>query len=95
MPGALPILAVFGVAGVIAWLAAWSYARNPDNHDPREEFRQLQRHAAWLEQRLDLARREHWGAEMIARLSDQLGAACRELGRARGGVIRRQTWHAP
>jgi hypothetical protein len=87
MPGALPIIAVLVVVTILAWLAAWAHTRDPANHDPREDFRQLQRHAAWLEQRLDTARREHWGAEMITHLSDQLGAACRDLARARGGVI--------
>ena len=90
MPGALPILALFVVVVIIAWLAAWHHARNPSHHDPREDFRQLQRHAAWLEQRLDLARREHWSVEMIARLSNDLGVACREVAQARGGVIKRR-----
>jgi hypothetical protein len=90
MPGALPILVVLVVVAILAWLAAWNHTRNPANRDPREDFRQLQRHAAWLEQRLDTARREHWGGEMIAQLSDQLGAACRDLAQARGGVIDRK-----
>lgn len=90
MPGALPILAVFAVVALVAVVAAWLHARNPANYDPREDFRELQRHAAWLEQRLDLARREHWGAQMITHLSNELGDACRLLGQARGGVIERK-----
>lgn len=87
MPGALVILAVFAAIAVVAWLAAWTYLRNPANHNPREDYRQLQRHAAWLEQRLDQARQEHWGSEMINRLSNELGDACQQLGRTRGGVL--------
>jgi hypothetical protein len=93
MPGTLPILAALAVVFLAAWLGAWYYTRNPIYHDPREDFRKLQRQAAWLEQRLDIARREHWDADMIARLSDELGVACRELAVARGGVIDRKTRH--
>jgi hypothetical protein len=89
MPGTLVILSVMAVIAIAAWLAAWTHTRDPANHDAREDFRRLQRHAAWLEQRLDLARREKWGAEMITSLSIQLGEACHELSRARGGVIER------
>ena len=91
MPGVLPIIAVLAVVFFAAWLSAWCYTRNPIHHDSREEFRKLQRQAAWLEQRLDIARREHWNADMIARLSDDLGVACRALASARGGVIERKT----
>lgn len=93
MPGTLPIFAVLAVVFLAAWLGAWCYTRDPVHHDPREDFRKLQRQAAWLEQRLDIARREHWDADMIARLSDELGVACRELAGARGGVIDRKTQH--
>ncbi len=86
----MPILAAALAIAVVAWFAAWRSARSPRRPDPREEYRQLQRHAAWLEQRLDLARRERWDREMILRLSHQLGVACRQLARARGGVLERR-----
>ena len=89
MPGALVILGVFLTIGVVAWLAAWRHTRDPANDDPREDYRQLQRHAAWLEERLDRARREHWGPHMVTSLARQLGEACEQLAAARGGVIRR------
>lgn len=88
MPGILPLLALALVAAIVAWFVAWRHTRS--HYDPREEYRRLQRHAAWLENRLDQARREKWGAEMITRLSQQLGDACQKLGRARGGVIHRK-----
>jgi hypothetical protein len=91
MPGALPILIVAIAIGLAAWIAALVHTRNPAHHDPREDYRRLQRHAAWLEQRLDQARRERWGAAMINGLSDQLGKACQQLARARGGVIHRKS----
>lgn len=87
MPGALVILGLLIVVAIAAWIAAWCQTRDPSRNDPREEFRQLQRHAAWLEQRLDLARRERWNSDMIADLSRQLGDACQQLSQARGGVI--------
>ena len=87
MPAALVFFSMSVVIAVSAWLAAWRHTRNPSNQDPREDYRQLQRHAAWLEQRLDVARRERWSPEMIASLSAQLGDACQQLARARGGVI--------
>jgi hypothetical protein len=71
------------VIGLIAWIAAWWYTRKSANVGPRDEIRRLQNHAAWLEQRLDIARQERWDREMINNLSDQLGAACRELACAR------------
>jgi hypothetical protein len=87
MPGLFPVLIALVMLALVAWLAAWRYVRNPQNCDPREDFRVLQRHAAWLEQRLDVARRERWDAEMIKRLSDELGVACNELSHARCGVV--------
>jgi hypothetical protein len=94
MPGLMPILAVALVVAVTAWLAAWRQTSGRARRNPREEYRQRQRHAAWLEQRLDQARRERWDPEMIATLSNQLGVACRQLARARGGMIDRPTLRA-
>lgn len=74
----------------IACLAAWRHARNPSNYNPRAELVRLRNHAAWIEQRLDTARRERWGHDMIAGLSDQLGDACRQLSRAQRNARRRR-----
>lgn len=90
MPGAVFILGLFIAAALVACVAAWFHTRNPANHDPREDYRQLQRQAAWLEQRLDLARRERWAPEMIMDLEQKLGAACDQLAHARGGIIDRR-----
>lgn len=87
MPGAVIILGVFVVIALVACIMAWAHTRNPANRDPREDYRQLQRQAEWLEQRLDVARRERWSAEMIRSLEQQLGAACDHLAHARGGVM--------
>ncbi|MEY4940942.1 MAG: hypothetical protein RIQ93_2677 [Verrucomicrobiota bacterium] len=87
MPGAVVILGLFITIALVAWMAAWAHTRDPSNRDPREDYRQLQRQTAWLEQRLDLARREKWSPEMIQSLEQKLGAACDQLGRARGGIL--------
>ena len=82
MPAATFILLLAVVIGVIAWLAAWWYTRKSGNNTS-DEIQRLRNHAAWLEQRLDVARRERWDREMILSISDQLGTACDALARAR------------
>ena len=79
----LPALAI----GVVAWLAAWWFTRKA-KPNPRDELRRLRNHAAWLEQRLDIARQEHWDCRMIVILSDQLGTACQQLADAQRGARR-------
>ena len=76
------------VIGVVAWLAAWWFTHKPVENGERDEIIRLRNHAAWLEQRLDTARRERWDREMIASLSDQLGTACANLARAQRGSRR-------
>jgi hypothetical protein len=68
---------------LIAWIAAWRYTHTAEPEPPRDEVERLRNHALWLEQRLDLARREKWDRAMVADLSHQLGLACDELARAR------------
>ena len=87
MPASFILLPAF-VIGITAWLAAWWYTRTMRGDQARDEFNRLRNHAAWLEQRLDIARQERWDHEMIVNLSDQLGAACDELARARRGPQR-------
>jgi hypothetical protein len=82
MPASFLLLPAF-VIGIVAWLAAWWYTRRTTADDGRDEIDRLRNHAAWLEQRLDIARRERWDPEMIVNLSDQLGTACTALTRAR------------
>jgi len=87
MPASLILVPALAVA-FVSLLAAWLYTRNTANHSLREEVQRLKIHAAWLEQRLDTARRERWGHEMIVSLSDQLGATCEQLARAQGRARR-------
>lgn len=68
---------------LIAWIAAWRYTHVVDRAAPRDELQRLRNHALWLEQRLDIARREKWDRAMLEDLSHQLGLACEELARAR------------
>jgi hypothetical protein len=79
------------VVGLIAWLVASVYTRRNAREGSRDKVQRLRNHALWLEQRLDLARRERWDRDMIVSLSDQLGVACHELARARRSDHRRAT----
>ena len=78
MPEALVVLGVLAVA-LLSWLGAWLHARNPANTNPADEAARLREHVAWLEQRLEVARRENWGGEMIAGITTELNAAAGQL----------------
>lgn len=82
MPEALAVVAVLAVT-LVAWVGAMLHARNPANYSVTEEVERLRVHAVWLEQRLEVARREDWGSEMVTNLSDELAATGRELARLR------------
>lgn len=87
MPAGLILFVVFVIV-LVASFAAWRSERNPANHRAREELQRMRNHAAWLEQRLDTARQEHWDSAMIVNLSNQLGVACHKLAHARRNVRR-------
>ena len=73
MPEALAVLAVFVVA-IAAWVGAWMQSRDPAQQNPREDFAQAQQQTAWLEQRLEVARREKWESHLVASLTEELEA---------------------
>lgn len=83
MPATFLLILVLTIA-LAAWLAAWWHTHTKAHSRPRpgEELQRLRNYAAWLEQRLDTARRERWDHDMIVSLSRQLGIACRQLSRA-------------
>lgn len=78
MPEALAVFAVF-VVTIVAWFSAWMHARNPANYNARDEAERLRHHAAWLEQRLEVAHREQWGDDMIDALNDERDLTRRQL----------------
>ncbi len=78
MPEAFAILAVFAIS-VAAYVNGLLKARDPSLRTPVREMQRLQRQAAWLEERLDQARREKWGTMMAERISAELGETLREL----------------
>jgi hypothetical protein len=82
MPEALAVLVVF-VVTLVAWAGAWMHARDPANTNAREEVERLRHHAAWLEQRIDVAQREKWDGEMIDNLSAELAATTQQLAQTR------------
>jgi hypothetical protein len=81
MPEAFAVLAVFVVC-VTAYLAALIRSRDPSLHNAADELARLRHHEAWLRQRLELAERERWGADMIAGLADELRTTSQQLARA-------------
>jgi len=78
MPEALAIVALV-VVTLIAWVGA---SLHPANHNPRHETERLRQQAIWLEERLDVARREKWTTDMITSISDELGATMQQLAQA-------------
>ena len=81
MPEALAVVVVF-VITVVAWVGAWMNARNPANNDARDELARLRHHAAWLEQRLEIAQREKWGEDMVGNISDEMAVTSAQLEQA-------------
>lgn len=82
MPEALAIFAVFAVIA-----ASFIGARQHAGHgatDPRREIERLQHQERWLRQRLERAKRENWGSEMIAGFAKDLESTSRELAEAAG-----------
>ena len=71
MPEALAILFILIVAGGV-YLYAWVQARNPARRNAAEDQARLERHEAWLRQRLELAKRERWGADMVRSIEAEL-----------------------
>ncbi len=82
MPEALVIVAVF-VVTVIAWVGAWRQARDPALHNPREELARLTHQAAWIENRIERARREQWDDSMLAALKAERATTTAQLAAAR------------
>ncbi len=85
MPEALVVLGVLAVA-LFSWLGAWLHTRNPANTNPADEAARLREHVAWLEQRLEVARRENWGGEMISGIATELNTAAGQLANSSKGA---------
>lgn len=83
MPEALALFTVIAAAVAIA-AAMWVRLRDPALHRPHEEWERLRHHHAWLTGRLAAARRENWGAEMVAKLTMELEATTAQLTKAGG-----------
>lgn len=82
MPEAFVVMVVFAIS-IAAYVNGVIKSRDPSLRSPERERQRLQRHAEWLEMRLDTARREKWGVEMTSALSMELGTTLQELGRPR------------
>ncbi len=73
---ALALIAVF--AGIVAF--AWLWTAAPERQPTAEaEVARLAQQLTWLEDRLELARRESWESELVDQLAGQLAAARAEL----------------
>jgi hypothetical protein len=82
MPEALAIVAIVVVA-LAAWIGALLHTRNPANYNAVREAERLRQHAAWLEQRIEVAQREKWGSHMLEPLTAELRTTSNALARVR------------
>jgi hypothetical protein len=76
---AIPVIIVMVVA-----TALWIYAvvqKHFAAPDPKGEVEILHRRAAWLQERLDAARRENWDLDMISPILEDLTATRHQLAR--------------
>ena len=85
MPEAFAIVAVFVVA-VVVYVGAWLQSRDPRKRNAAEELAQLRQHHGWLRERLEVARRERWGEEMVTQLAAEHEALSRRLAEKTGGA---------
>jgi hypothetical protein len=82
MPEAFAVVIVFVVAlGV--YVGALIHSRNPANFNARQDLERLRQQEAWLRQRLHLAEQEKWSGDMVARLTEELGATSQQLAKHR------------
>lgn len=81
MPEALALVAVFVIA-VVIYFAMWMQTRDPALNKPHEERARMELHVKWLEERLARARREEWGAEMLANIAAERDATVARLAKA-------------
>lgn len=85
MPEALVIVLV-AVVAVVVYVVLWVQSRNPALYDPRRERARLEQHLGWLEQRLELARREDWDDAMVGSLAADYAATAEQLAEVRQQV---------
>ena len=90
MPEALAVLFVFTVAAGV-YVYAWLQAKNPSRQNAGQDQARLERHEAWLQHRLEIARRENWGADMIHSLEADLREAQQRLAEAAEPAARNQS----
>jgi len=74
MPEAIAVLFVSFVS-VGVYIYAHVQARDPSKRDPVEESKMTEQKIAWLQERLERAKKEKWDQHMIVSLTDQLQAA--------------------
>lgn len=84
---AIPVIIVAVVSG-----ALWIFAMVQKHFaapDPEGELEILRRRAAWLQERLDAARRENWEIDMVSPILDALTTTNYQLERVDVRTIRR------
>jgi hypothetical protein len=78
MPEAFAVLFVL-IAALGVYVGAEIHSRNPANHNAKLDAERLRGQEAWLRQRLQMAQRENWSGDMVARLTEELGATTQQL----------------
>lgn len=64
--------------------AIWIYAeiqKRTAKPDPKGDLERLRRRAAWLQERLDAARRENWDLDMVSPILEDLTTTRHQLAR--------------
>lgn len=85
MPEAFAVVAVFVIA-IAVCVIAWFKSRDKSGIDPRAELERLQHHELWLKQRLEVAQKENWGADMVAAISADLAETAKQITEANAVV---------
>ena len=85
MPEALALFAVLIIA-VTVYVVAWVQSRDSAHDCPREELLRLRQQQQWLQQRVELAKRENWPYEMADVISNDLGAVTEQISKTQDSL---------
>lgn len=80
------VLFIFPAILGLVWIYALVLKRQQGEPTVRDEIHRLRNRTAWLNDRLEKARREGWGVDMIAPILDDLADTRSKLARIDGNT---------